>query len=37
MIMGKDVKTNLLERLLVYWQQALRPEMALPGLVVSTF
>lgn len=36
LIMGKDVRTNLLERLLVYWQRALRPEMALPGLVVNT-
>ena len=34
--MGKDVKTNLLERLLVYWRWALKPEMALPGLVVTT-
>lgn len=36
LIMGKDVRTNLLERLLVYRQRALRPEMALPGLVVNT-
>lgn len=33
---GKDVKTNLLERLLIYWRWTLRPEMALPGLVVTT-